>query len=141
MFWIGMMVRADPAPKPAAVRPAARKPLQRIADAGAVHRAGADAADRGGNIEHGQRIRDRVQRPGNADQNAANQHDNLGPEAIDEPAFDRHQPCLGKHKDAERHLDRGAAPMILLIDRRDEQRPAVLQVGDHHHADDADGEL
>ena len=117
------------------------EPFQRVADAGAVDRAGPDAADRGGDIEEGQRIGDRVHRPGDADQHAADQHDDLGAEAIDEPALDRHQPGLRQHEDAERHLDRGPAPVVLLVDRVDEQRPAVLQVGDHHHADDADHEL
>jgi hypothetical protein len=31
--------------------------------------------------------------------------------------------------------------MMLLVDRIDEQIPAILQVRDHHHANDADGEL
>ena len=31
--------------------------------------------------------------------------------------------------------------MIFLIDRIDEKRPTVLQVRDHHHADDAEDEL
>jgi hypothetical protein len=31
--------------------------------------------------------------------------------------------------------------LVFLVDGVDEQRPAVLQVGDHHHADDADDEL
>ena len=79
--------------------------------------------------------------PRDADQHAADQHDDLGPEAVDEPALERHQPCLGQHEDGEGHLDRSAAPAILLVDRIDEQRPAVLQVGDHHHADDASTEL
>ena len=38
-------------------------------------------------------------------------------------------------------LDRRAAPVVLLIDRVDEQRPSILQVGDHHHADDAEDQL
>ena len=31
--------------------------------------------------------------------------------------------------------------MILLIERVDEQRPAVLQICNHHHADDAKDQL
>jgi hypothetical protein len=31
--------------------------------------------------------------------------------------------------------------MMRLVDRVHEQVPAVLQVGDHHHADDADHQL
>src|SRR5262249_15611112 len=44
-------------------------------------------------------------------------------------------------ENGKRDLDRGPSPMIFLIDRIDEQRPAVLQVGDHHHADDAENQL
>src|SRR5437588_8530442 len=64
-----------------------------------------------------------------------------GPNLSIRLAFDRHQPGLGEHEDRERDLDRRASPMVFLIDRPDEQRPAVLQVGDHHHADDAEDEL
>ena len=138
------MVSAEPAPKPAAVRPAARlvgKPFQGIADAGAVDGAGANAADRGGDVEHGQRTDIGVQHPRDADQHAADHHDDLGAVAVDEPAFDRHQPCLGEHEDAESDLDGGTVPAELLSDRSHEQCPAVLQVGDHHHADDADDQL
>ena len=51
MFAIGITVTAAPAPKPAAVRPGretalVREPLERRADAGAVHAARADAGDR-----------------------------------------------------------------------------------------------
>jgi hypothetical protein len=31
--------------------------------------------------------------------------------------------------------------MVFLIDRADKQRPTVLQVGDHHHAYDAEDQL
>ena len=117
------------------------EPFQRVADAGAVDRAGADPADRRGDVEEGQRIGHRVHDPGDPDQNPADQHDDLRAEAVDKPALDRHQPGLGQDEDAERHLDRGAAPLIFGIDRQDEQRPAILQVGDHHHAGDAERQL
>ena len=38
-------------------------------------------------------------------------------------------------------LDGGASPAVLLMDGLDEQRPAILKVGDHHHADDAGEQL
>ena len=117
------------------------EPFQRIADAGAVDRAGADAADRGGDVEHGERTHIGVQHPRDADQHAADHHDDLGAVAVDEPAFDRHQPGLGEHEDGEGDLDGGAVPAVLLPDRPDEQRPSVLQVGDHHHTDNADQQL
>jgi hypothetical protein len=31
--------------------------------------------------------------------------------------------------------------MVFLVDRIDKESPPVLQVGDHHHADDADQKL
>src|SRR6516162_1930431 len=62
-------------------------------------------------------------------------------EPVDEPALYRNQPGLRNDENAECHLDGSGAPVIFLIDRIDEQRPAVLQVGDHHHADDAGDKL
>ena len=62
-------------------------------------------------------------------------------EPVDEPALYRNQPGLRSDENAECHLDGSGAPVIFLIDRIDEQRPAVLQVGDHHHADDAGDKL
>ncbi|MGY4435870.1 hypothetical protein ACVWWO_008347 [Bradyrhizobium sp. F1.13.1] len=50
-------------------------------------------------------------------------------------------PGFGDDEDGEGELDRGASPMVRVIDRIDEQRPAVLQVGDHRHADDAHDQL
>ena len=76
--------------------------------------------------------------PRDAAQQATDQHDRTWPEPIDEVAFDRHQPGFREHEDRERDLDRRAAPAIFVVDRIDEQGPAVLQVGDHRHADDAD---
>ena len=64
-----------------------------------------------------------------------------GPVAIDEPGFHRHQPCLGGDEDREGELDRRAAPVELGVDGIDEERPAILQVGDHRHAENAEGEL
>ena len=40
-----------------------------------------------------------------------------------------------------RELDRGTAPAMLVGNRIDEQRPSVLQVGDHRHAHDSHREL
>ena len=56
MLAIGITVSADPAPKPAAVKPGGKpapvgKPFQRVAYRRAVDDAGADAADRGADIE------------------------------------------------------------------------------------------
>ena len=75
--------------------------------------------------------------PDPAVQEAAYEHHDLRAEVIDEPTFDWHQPRFCHYKDAECHLNRGATPMELLVYWVDEQCPAVLQVGNHHHADDA----
>ena len=120
---------------------AVRKPFQRVADAGAVDRAGADAGDDGGGVQHRQRVRVGIQNPGHRDHHAAEHDDDARAVFIDEPGFDRDQPGLGHDEDREGELDRGAAPVIFRIDRIDEQRPAILQVGDHRHADDAHDQL
>src|SRR5438270_719584 len=77
------------------------KPLERVADAGPVDRARADAADRGREVQQEQRIGDRVDDPGDADQHAADEHHRTRPEAVDEVAFDRDQPGLGDDEDRE----------------------------------------
>ena len=133
-------------PEPGSCQPGAQaapvgKPFQCVADAGPVHGAGAGAADRRGDIEHGQRVRDRVQHPRYPDQDAAEHHHDLRPEPVHEPTLDRHEPGLGQHENAEGHLNGGAPPMMFIVDRQYEQRPAILQVGNHHHADDAEQQL
>src|SRR5246127_4753540 len=62
-------------------------------------------------------------------------------EGVDQPALHWHQPGLGENENREGDLNSGATPMVLLVDRDDKQSPAILEVGDHHHADDADPEL
>ena len=63
------------------------------------------------------------------------------------PKRSTNQPSTGtsqvsvSDEETEGHLDGGAAPMMGLVDGIDEQIPAILKVGDHHHADDADNEL
>src|SRR5438876_1011011 len=94
------MVSADPAPKPAAVSPAARP-------------------RRSGN--HLRALP--MQVPYTA------------------PAFDRNQPGLSEDEDRKGDLDRSTPPMVLLVYRIDKQCPPVLQVSDHHHADDARQQL
>jgi hypothetical protein len=44
-------------------------------------------------------------------------------------------------KNAKGNLDRRSTPMKILVDRMNEQRPSILQVGDHHHAEDTADEL
>src|SRR6516164_8612012 len=140
MLAIGTTVSAAPAPNPAAVAPAG-KPFQRIADAGSIHGARTDAADDSGGVEEGERVSAGVENPGERDHHAAEHDDDARAVFVDEPRLDRNEPGFGDDKDRERELDRGASPVILGIDRIDEQRPAVLQIGDHRHADDAHDEL
>jgi hypothetical protein len=60
---------------------------------------------------------------------------------IGDPASGRREPGLERDEDAERQLDVGDRPTVRLVHRLDKQRPAVLEIGDHHHAEDAEGEL
>ena len=69
------------------------------------------------------------------------QHGRPGPDAVDQVAFERQQPGLAQHKYREGELDGRPAPAMRPVDRQHEQRPAVLQVGDRHHANDAEDEL
>ena len=63
-----------------------RKPFQRIADAGAVHRAGADAAEDGADVKQRQRIGVGVQHPGKRDHYRAELDDDARAISVDEPA-------------------------------------------------------
>ena len=117
------------------------KPFQRVADAGAVDAAGADARDDHAEIEAVERGRLGVDRPSDGAEDAADENDEARAVFIDEPAFDRHQPGFEQHEQREGPLDRGAIPAEFLLDVGDEERPAVLVVGDHHHRADADSQL
>ncbi|MNM98068.1 hypothetical protein D3C81_1105890 [compost metagenome] len=134
--------RAEPGRcDPCRQSPAIGEPLQRVAHASAIHRARAQAADCRRDVQHGQRRRHRVKGPGNGAQQAATHHYRARAVLVDEVALDRYQPGLRHDEDGECHLDRGAAPVVFIVDRVDEQRPAVLHVGDHRHADHAEDQL
>src|SRR5438309_10434101 len=62
-------------------------------------------------------------------------------EFVEQIAFRRDQPGLGQNENSKRHLNCGTAPVVLLVHRIDEKGPTVLQVGNHHHADDAKSQL
>jgi hypothetical protein len=117
------------------------KPFQRVAKAGAIDRTRANPRQHRGAIEHRQRVGAGVDHPTQRHQDAARHNHEAGAKPVHEPTFHRHQPCLGNDEDAECHLDGGAAPVMLLVYRVDEQVPTILQIGDHHHADDANDEL
>src|SRR5690606_3983042 len=72
---------------------------------------------------------------------AAAQNSRTRAEFIDDPAFDRYHPGFGQHEDRESDLNGGTAPAMFCGDRIDEQRPTVLQVGNHRHGDDAEDQL
>ena len=113
---------------------AIREPLQCATHAGAVYGAGADTADGSRDVQKGERIGIGVHHPADAAQQTAEQNDNPWAVLVDEPAFDRDQPGFGQNEDGERDLNRGASPPIFVVHRLDEQRPTILQVGDHRHA-------
>ena len=117
------------------------KPLERVADRAAVNHARANTADRRAEIKQRKRVRDRVNHPRDRNQHARAADHRARAELVDQIAFDRHQPGFCEHEDREGDLNRRAPPVVFLIDRTDEQRPAVLQVGDHHHAYDTEDEL
>src|SRR5690606_14245136 len=62
---------------------AIREPLQRVAHAGAVDGARADAAESSADIEQEERIRDRIEHPGEAAEDAAGDNDDLRAELVD----------------------------------------------------------
>src|SRR6266481_9208996 len=64
-----------------------------------------------------------------------------GPYLSTKPCLDRDKPGLREHKQRKGQLDCSPAPVVLRVDRIDEQRPAVLKIRDHGHADDAHREL
>ncbi len=120
---------------------APREPFQRVADAGPIDRAGAHAADGRGDVQHRERARNGVQDPGERNQDRATQHHDTGSESVDQISFDWNQPGLNQDEDRECDLDGGPAPVVLGVDGGDEQRPAVLHIGDGGHTDDPERQL
>ncbi len=84
-----------------------RKPLERVAYAGAVDAARADARDDGADIEMHEARRVCVDHPAERGAERAADHDGTRPELVDEPAFDRNQPGFGDDENGECGLDRG----------------------------------
>jgi hypothetical protein len=103
MFWIGTTVSAEPPPKPAGGEAGGQaalvgEPFQRIADAGAVDAARADAGDDLGDVEGGEAGGIGVDHPADAAQDAADENHEARPVLVDEPTLDRHQPGLEQHE-------------------------------------------
>ena len=114
--WIGMMVNAEPMPKPAAVRPAARPrrsgnhfsalPMQ-VPKTRRRRCRPAPRRDRAADSESATELSDPGRgRPARRPPATTT----LRPEAVDEPAFERHQPGLGQDEDGEGDLDRRRGP-------------------------------
>jgi len=93
------------------------KPLQRIADSGAVNRPRPDPADDLGEVQHGKCACEGVKDPSKPGQEAASKHDDSRPKTIDEIAFSRDQPSLKQHEKREGDLDRSQAPAELIVNR------------------------
>jgi hypothetical protein len=121
------------------------EPFDRIADRGRVDGAGTDPRQRRPEIEvpeaRGRRIDDPADRDHDPAKGDHQPRPVLGADPVDDPALQRRQPGLERHEQAEGELDVGDGPAVRLVHRMDEQGPAVLQIGDHHHRDDADDEL
>ncbi len=147
---IGMTVSAAPAPYPAAVSPTASpppvgEPFDRVADADGVDRPAADTRDRRARVKRRKRFGIGIDDPADRHEDAADGDDEprtpVGPEPVRDPAMDGGKPCLERDEDAEGNLYPGNSPTVFLRHRIDEERPSILQVGDQHHADNADDEL
>ena len=116
------------------------KPLQRAADRSSVHHTGPETGDGIRQVERGERFRLAASDPAESGADAARHHQQARTELVDQPSFERHQPGLEKHEDRERHLDGGLLRVQVLLQRRDEQGPAVLEVRYGHHAENAEEE-
>ena len=117
------------------------KPLQRVTDTRSIDAASTDAAKNGAGVEHRQRLGHGVHDPGNGDENASTHDDPARTVLVHQIRFNRNQPGFDEHEQGERDLDRRAPPVMLGVDRVDEQSPAVLQVGDACHGDHTDDQL
>jgi hypothetical protein len=83
----------------------------------------------------------RIDGPADSAEDSAREHDETRSVFVDEPAFDGYQPGFEQHEKRERPLDRCAIPSECLLDVGDEEGPAILVVGDHHHRGDANRQL
>ena len=61
--------------------------------------------------------------------------------AIHQPAFEGREPGIHENQDRERNLDGGSVPVVGIVYRIDEQRPAILQIGQHDGGKRCEGEL
>jgi hypothetical protein len=100
-----------------------------------------DSAYDRASIEAAQRLRVRIDDPCGGGADAAEHYHEARSVAIHQQPFYGREPGVEQDHDAERQLNAGPLPVVLFLHRIDEQGPAILQVGNHHHADDAENQL
>ena len=121
--------------------PALREPLQRVAHARTVDDPRADPSDEASRVEREEGPRLGVEPPGDSDQDATDGDQPSRAEAIHEVALERHEPGLGQDEQGEGDLNRRFSPVELAVDRVDEERPAILEISDRDHPDNAEHQL
>src|SRR5476649_1186204 len=121
------------------------KPLHRVAHTGRIDRTGASARNRRADVERGERHRVGIEHPSERDQNGPDGNHERWAAAwtkiVDGPTSERGQPGFRRDENREGELDVTQTPAARVVHRVDEQRPAVLKVGDQDHADDAKPQL
>src|SRR5207302_2876878 len=117
-----------------------RKPFHGEADGGTVYDASADPSHSVGKIQSGQRLGFASPDPTQTCQHAAEHHEQPGPEGVDQPALKWHKPGFEEHEDGEGYLNQCLIYIELFLQRWHEQRPAVLEVRDCHHTENAEEE-
>src|SRR5262249_40845541 len=117
------------------------EPFECIADASSVNGASPKTPYDLSDVQHRKRACEGVDNPSEPGETPTHKHNNLRSETIDEVALGGHQPGCKQSEKRERHLDRRQVPTEFLAHGNCEKCPAILEVGDHHHADDADYQL
>src|SRR5207248_5703497 len=80
-------------------------------------------------------------RPAEAAKDSDNGDEHARAEPDDKPTVEGLNPGLEKNKQVERSLHVRELPSVRFANRYDEQRPGVLEVGDHDHRDNGRNEL
>ena len=119
-----------------------REPFQRVADGGAVDQAGANAADDGAGVEGRQAVGDGVRSPRQRRSTRRRPtRSSAGRSGRSGRRRTGSSQVSARTKMVKATWIAGRPQPWAACDRQDEQGPAILQVGDHHHADDAETEL
>ena len=117
------------------------EPFQRRTDRSAVDERRADAGHAVQRVQHRQRRGVAHARPAQAAQQSGGADEPARAEPVDEPAVERLDPGLKQDEQREGGLDVRELPAGARLQRLDEQRPGILQVGDHDHRDQRRDEL